>query len=569
MAIDQSHSVTEPQRSGKTRASGGDGTTGIFDSLPDASRRRFEEHMTELRVVAGELLFEEGDPGDALFLVRTGLIDITSSGPDGEQRLVTFGPGELFGEMALLTGRPRIANARAQTDALLWRLHHTDFVLHLGDDPALAHVVAQGLSQRLRASTRLERGTRRGRTVLVHGTDPELAAAFGAALLAACAPFVEDTPLVLACDDEPAWTHHSLDPPAVVTSPADAAGEAVRAVRERSLVLVVSGRDAPPAALADGADWHFTIGGQGPGASTRARPARHFATMPDADGIAAIAREVCGRRVGLALGAGGIRGWAHAGVFEVLMQEDIPVDIVSGASAGAVAGALFVAGMPADAMMQIPTIGRDVLWAMRTYRPSPMSILSGRPFMQYLRDRLGNDAQIEDLPKPMIIAVTDLGTRSTVYLTEGPLPEAIVASAALNGIFPPVRIGERTYVDGGASDPVPVGVLREAGADIVIAVNVMAVGEGASGFIPRGRIPIPGFVDNLLIGLDTVISQSAVHSCKLADVTIEPDHSGKPWHEVFPAARYAAAGARATREALPQIRALLGQRGVAPRVATP
>jgi NTE family protein len=293
----------------------------------------------------------------------------------------------------------------------------------------------------------------------------------------------------------------------------------------------------------------------------RGRAPRILRSLPEAGEVRALAREVCGRRIGLALGSGGIRGWAHAGVVGVLVEEDIPIDFVAGASAGALAGALFVSGMSADAMLEIPTIAREVLSAcLRAYRPSAQAILSGRPFVRYLRDRLGDDARIEDLPRPLVIATTDLDTRKAVYLSSGPLPESIVASSSVNGIFPPVTIGGRRLVDGGASDPVPVAPLRAMGADVVIAVNVMEIGRGAAGiYTPRFRIPLPGLVDNLLIGLDTVISQAAVQSCRMADIVVTPREAGAKWHEILPAAKYAAAGADAMRAALPAVRRLLGE----------
>jgi hypothetical protein len=98
------------------------------------------------------------------------------------------------------------------------------------------------------------------------------------------------------------------------------------------------------------------------------------------------------------------------------------------------------------------------------------------------------------------------------------------------------------------------------GADTVIAVNVMEIGRGAAGiYTPRFRIPMPGLIDNLLIGLDTVISQAAVQSCKMADIVVTPREAGAKWHEILPAAKYATAGAEAMRAALPKIRYLLGE----------
>jgi len=173
---------------------------------------------------------------------------------------------------------------------------------------------------------------------------------------------------------------------------------------------------------------------------------------------------------------------------------------------------------------------------------------------------MGEDVRIENLPRPLIIATTDLDTREPVHLTSGPLAEAVVASSALNGVFPPITFDGRRLVDGGASDPVPVAALRDAGADTVIAVNVMQIGRGAAGlYTPRFRIPLPGLVDNLLVGLDTVMSQAAAQSCLMADITVTPHQADVRWHDVVPASKYAAAGADAMRAEIPKIRQLLGE----------
>jgi NTE family protein len=537
-----------------------DGFTGILHGLGESTRSELERRVSEVRLPAGTTIFDIGDAGDALYLVCSGLVDLTS-GPASSRRISTLGPDDIFGEQALLTGRSRSATAVAQTGVTLWRLDHTDFLFLVSTDPQLGATVARVLSDRLSTANRRQMGSTRGQTVVLSARGAESAATLCESLASACEKLLRETPIVLACGPSALWEATTLPPGTTIRDADDLATTAVQAVREHALVLLLCSSDIPPVAFA-GAD-RVIIVGEPPAGLTRerGRAPRILRGIPDADDVNALAREVCGRRIGLALGSGGIRGWAHAGVVAVLAEEHIPIDFVAGASAGALAGALFVAGMSSDAMLQLPAIARDVLSAcVRTYRPSTQAILSGRPFVQYLRDQLGRDARIEDLPKPLIIATTDLDTREAVHLTSGPLPESIVASAAVNGIFPPVTINGRRLVDGGASDPVPVSALRDIGADTVIAVNVMEIGRGAAGlYTPRFRIPLPGLVDTLMIGLDTVMSQAAAQSCNIADVVVTPRRADAKWHDVLPAAKYAAAGAAAMRAALPKIRQLLGE----------
>jgi NTE family protein len=536
-----------------------DGLTGVLDELAESTRSELERRVREVRLAAGTRIFDVGDFGDALYVVRSGLVDVTTGNAD-DRRLNTLGSGDIFGEQALLTGRPRSASAVAQTGVTLWRLDHTDFLFLIGTDPHLGATVARALSDRLNATTRRELGATRGQTVVLAASPARAAAKLCATFTKACAKLLHEDPIVIACGPPDAWKSARLPTGTIVRDPDELAPAAVRAVREHALVVMLCASEIPAVAFS-GADRVMAVG-KPPADLTRVRghAPRVVQSVPESDEVNALAREVCGRRIGLALGSGGTRGWAHAGVLGVLAEEQIPIDFVAGSSAGAVAAALFVAGMPPDSMLRIPAIARDVLSAcLRSYRPSPQAILSGRPFVRYLRDRFG-DIRIEDLPTPLVLAATDLDTREAVHLTSGPLAEAVVASASVNGIFPPVTIGGRRLVDGGASDPVPVAALRDMGADTVIAVNVMEIGRGAAGvYTPRFRIPLPGLIDNLLIGLDTVMSQAAAQSCRIADVIVLPREAGAQWHEILPAGKYAAAGAEAMRAALPKIRYLLGE----------
>jgi NTE family protein len=535
---------------------------GVLAGLGAATQLELERRVHEVRLSAGTQVFDLGDVGHALYVVRAGLVDITA-GRGNDRHLETIGPGEVFGEQALLTGRPRTAKAVTQTGATLWRLDYVDFLFLVGMDPQLGARIATALSDRLSSSIRnpVDGGSARGQTVVLRVGPAPAAAEFCAEFARACAPLLRESPIVLACGPPEVWQATQLSSGAEVCHPEDLAGAAVRAVRTNALVILLCATDPPADVLASA---HRVVVIGDPLVDVvreRGRAVRTLPSVPQNADVDALAREVCGCRIGLALGSGGVRGWAHAGVLGVLAEEQIPIDFVSGASAGALAGALFVGGVPPDEMLHVPTIARDVLSAcVRSYRPSPRAMLSNRPIMRYLRDRLGDDARIEDLPKPFVVATTDLDTREAVHLSSGPLAEAIAASAAVNGIFPPVVVGDQRLVDGGASDPVPVGVLRSMGADIVIAVNVMEVGRGAAGvYTPRFRIPLPGIIDNLMIGLDTVMSQVAVQSCRTADVIVAPRDAGATWRDVLPASKYAAAGAASMRAALPQIRRLLGR----------
>jgi NTE family protein len=534
---------------------------GLLSGLAPEKLQAIERVVREVRLPAGATLFEAGDVGDALFLVRSGLVEIRGAGPSRSARLTTIGPGETVGEQSLLTGRPRSATAVAQTSVTLWRLDHIDFLELLATTPQVGANVARILSERVTDRPRL--GLPRGQTMVVCSRAPKAVVRVARVLKASCARLLGEDAVVVATGSEEAWKTEPVPADTWAHDTDDLTRVAVRAAREHALVLILCQEDGPTTLL-DGADCVVVIGDV-PAITERDLPAGQLHVLPetpDDSRVRALSRQVCGRRIGLALGSGGIRGFAHAGVFSVLADQDIPIDFVSGASAGAIAGALLLSGMAPGDVANLAVALRE---ALKTGRPSltlsPRSLLPGRRLLAFLRNQLGRDTTFEDLPTPFVVAATDLDSRQAVHLDSGPLPEAVVASAAINGIFPPVSIDRRRLVDGGASDPVPVTALRDRGADIVIAVNPMTIGHGPLGAFVQPlpiRIPMPGLLENLFIGLDTVTSQMAAHACRQADVVVEPTSTNVRWYDVMPAQAYMHAGEQAMQAALPQLRALVG-----------
>ena len=180
-----------------------------------------------------------------------GLVDITA-GHGNDERLETIGPGEVFGEQALLTGRPRTAKAVTQTGATLWRLDHVDFLLLVGMDPQLGARIATALSDRLSSSVRNPVNVRsvRGQTVVVRVGPAPAAAEFGADFSQACATLLRERPVVLACGPPAVWQATRLPSGAEVCDPEDLAGAAVRAVRTNALVILLCATEPPADALA-------------------------------------------------------------------------------------------------------------------------------------------------------------------------------------------------------------------------------------------------------------------------------------------------------------------------------
>lgn len=180
-----------------------------------------------------------------------------------------------------------------------------------------------------------------------------------------------------------------------------------------------------------------------------------------------------GPRIGLALGSGVGRGWAHIGVIKGLKKAGIEVDVISGTSIGALVAGVHLAGHLEA--LESWALGLNRMRMMRYLDLSMQSggIIGGRRLGRILTENLG-DLAIEHLPKPFITVATELATGHEIWLREGPLVEALRASYALPGIFPPVEVDGRFLVDGALVNPVPVSVCRAMGARLVIAVNLNA-----------------------------------------------------------------------------------------------
>ena len=186
-----------------------------------------------------------------------------------------------------------------------------------------------------------------------------------------------------------------------------------------------------------------------------------------------------GPRLGLALGSGAARGWAHIGVLRALDKAAIAPDIICGTSIGALVGGIYLAGHLDLLENWACELNRMRLVRLLDPRMSGGGLIGGERLMRLIHANVG-DASIENLPAPFVAVATDLATGHEVWFQEGPLIDAMRASFALPGLFPPVRFGRRWLADGALVNPVPVSVCRAMGAQLVIAVNLNA--DIAGGF---------------------------------------------------------------------------------------
>jgi NTE family protein len=302
--------------------------------------------------------------------------------------------------------------------------------------------------------------------------------------------------------------------------------------------------------------------------------------------------------IGLVLGSGAARGFAHIGVIHVLLENGIKPDIIVGTSIGALVGGCYVADKLDDLETWARALTLRRILGYLDVRIGGSGLISGGRLAQRLAEAVGPTA-IEELPVRYAAIATEVGTGHEIWLTRGSLALAMRASYALPGIFPPIRVGGRWLVDGALVNPVPVTAARAFGARVVIAVNLDAdrFGRGATiashgsdpGDVPTVP-PLPGSAHKGFMGLrgmfgadrvlrrelarpgfSTVmieafnIMQDRLTRMRLAgdppDVHITPHIGHVGWLDFHHAAEAIAVGRTATEKALEAIMETIGAIG--------
>ncbi len=174
-------------------------------------------------------------------------------------------------------------------------------------------------------------------------------------------------------------------------------------------------------------------------------------------------------KVGLALGSGGARGFAHIGVIKVLEEEGIPIDIIAGSSMGSLVGAFYSVGINPEMMRKLAINLKRKYWI--DFTVPKMGFVTGEKIKEMVRI-LTHGKNLEQLGIPLAIVATDLEKGERVVFTQGPVAQAVRASISIPGIFVPEEVDGRLLVDGGVIDRVPITVAKDLGAEVVIGVDV-------------------------------------------------------------------------------------------------
>ncbi len=284
------------------------------------------------------------------------------------------------------------------------------------------------------------------------------------------------------------------------------------------------------------------------GPPSRPPPAEPVVAAPSAPAAPEVATRA--PRLGLALGGGAARGFAHVGVIQVLEQNGIRPDLVVGTSAGSLVAALYASGKT-SAQLEIAALGMEE--ATLTDWGLPImgrGLLRGEALARYVR-RAVDGKPLEGMSLPLGVLATDLSTGSGVLFRRGDTAQAVRASSAVPGIFAPVDIAGRAYVDGGLVAPVPVRQARDMGAEVVLAIDISSAPEGNA------------TVGSLQVLLQTfaIMGQNINrHELAGADVIVRPALAGVGGADFASRKRSIEAGRAAMLAALPALRERLARR---------
>lgn len=257
-------------------------------------------------------------------------------------------------------------------------------------------------------------------------------------------------------------------------------------------------------------------------------------------------------KIGLALGSGGSRGLAHIGVIKILEKNNIPIDFIAGSSIGAMIGGCYASGM---SIKKIEEIALSTNWRkMGSVLFDPHlkhGLIGGKKVEEFIKGNI-KGKKFKDCGIPFVAVATDLKTGKIVILNGGRMAPAIRASISIPLFFRPAEINKKILADGGLSAPVPAEIVRNMGADIVIAVNL-----DKHYYDKKWK---PGWYDIANNSLNILRHHLALLNIKEADIAIELDLGKNYWYEFVNGRNKILAGEKATNKILPQLKKLMREK---------
>jgi predicted acylesterase/phospholipase RssA len=577
-------------------------------AVPPDSAAEVAAELEAVTCRGGDWLFRQGDPADGLYLLVRGRLQVWIDTPESDNsssRLVAeVSPGETVGEIGMLAGGMRSAGIRAMRDSLLLRMDTAAFDRLALRRPELTRQLAGGIATRLRDRTAGGPPPRRGvRTVALLPLDDGPAArdlaerlslalarhgpvrmltARGLTEAGLSLPGHPGEPITPAIVD---WFAAQEDANRFVLYLADSGATpwSDAALRHADLVLLVGDASRAPQRR----DWEATLldaprgpvarqalvlqhagsplGLLGTGAWLQGRHLDFHLHLRDgvpAD-FARLVRILDGSALGLVLGGGAARGFAHLGVYKAMTEAGIAVDWVGGSSIGSVMGAAIALDLPPEeaiARARAAFVDGKPFGDMTL---PVISLLRGQRMERLIGEYLGG--MIEDLPIPFFCLTSALGSGESRLHDRGSLPAALRASVSIPGVFPPAVVDGQLTIDGGILDNLPVDRMRGRPVGRVVAVDLSgrqtyqvdyaAVPSPwallAGRYLPfRRRYRVPGFLTVMLKAAEIGTMRAAREAGLRADLLLRPDVNRFSLTDVKPFEAIVAAGYESARSAL-------------------
>lgn len=552
----------------------------LFDRFGSDALKDLESELELFTLNGGEVLFHEGNEGDALYLMLQGRLAVSVRSANLDEALVaTLGPGEIVGEMAMVTGEPRAATVTAIRDTQLARLTKSGFEQFQRKHPIVAsQIINNTLAERLREANT---GVRRNATITNIAVVPAHPGApvqgVCDALIPALAKFGRAAHVSSALADHHfgkegmAQTHErggmnlrlvewlcnqeATHDFVLYQGDDGLSAWTERCVRQADHVLIVGSAGADPApgpieqkllvsqeARNRKNAWLVLVHGEenpsGTGQWLKTRNVSHFhVRLNDSKTLDRLVRYLTHRAIALTLGGGFARGLAHIGVFSAFSGLGIDIDAVGGASMGAMIGALWAMGRPGGEIVREISEGCARSFDDLTF--PFVAFKSGRRFSEFVRCLFG-ETQIEDLWIPYFCISANLNRSELRVHSKGSLAKAILATTRAPGVFPPVVYDGELHIDGGVINNVPVDIMKAfSNEGITVGVdvspphelhNVRDYGDAISGWpalwkrlISKERIYTPSILIVMIRALEyTGISYKSVR-LKHADIYMCPD----------------------------------------------
>ncbi|MBV8189328.1 MAG: patatin-like phospholipase family protein [Alphaproteobacteria bacterium] len=541
-------------------------TTPLFRDLDNQRREAIESQLSLLVLPGGAPLFHPGELADAVYVLASGCLGVfrhdADDAADQPVLIAEVTPGNIVGEMSVLSQGKRMRSVAALRDSEVWRLSQADFHALTRDHPAVLPALMRSVVER----NAMEWGEhrRQPRTFAILPTEPDVPAARFAVLLSSALGRIgtqvqmlgpeslgRDPEWFARCEMDSTFVLYRADPTAtewtelclrqadclVVVRNADknlptrvpfeveAAQPGAVFHRRRELVLLHEGHDPAP-----GSTTPMLAGGL--------YGQHHQVRVDIHSDFDRLARLLTGHAVGVVMAGGGARAFSHIGVARALRTSGVPIDLVGGTSMGAIVAAGLAARWPEEQIIAQFRHAFVESNPLSDYTLPFISLFAGRRVTRLLRETFG-ERDIEDLVLPFFCVTANLTTALADIHSVGRLWRWLRASVAIPGVIPPFNEAGEVHVDGGVIDNFPVRAMHRLGRGLTVGVGIDTSGALAAGadvtepwsawqFFRRliwkrnETLPIPSIVRILLRSALVASAARATEERALADLLIVP-----------------------------------------------